>query len=106
MDSSWKLTTLGTEAELLSGFPFRSSEYTDDPRDVRLLRGDNIVQGNIRWANAKRWSLEDAPNFEQYELRRDDVVLAMDRPWIDAGLNMLQLATMIFLACCFSAPRG
>jgi type I restriction enzyme, S subunit len=87
MPVDWKSTTLGTEAELLSGFPFRSSEYTDNPRDVRLLRGDNIAQGNIRWANAKRWSLEDAPNFEQYELKKDDVVLAMDRPWIDAGLK-------------------
>lgn len=83
----WELTTLGAEAELISGFPFRSSEYTDNPRDVRLLRGDNIVQGNIRWANAKRWSFEDAANFEQYELKKDDVVLAMDRPWIDAGLK-------------------
>jgi len=83
----WKITTLGAEAELISGFPFRSNEYTEDPRDVRLLRGDNIVQGNIRWANAKRWSLDDAANFEQYELRKDDVVLAMDRPWIDAGLK-------------------
>ena len=83
----WELTTLGAEAELICGFPFRSSEYTDNPCDVRLLRGDNIVQGNIRWANAKRWSLEDAANFEQYELKKDDVVLAMDRPWIDAGLK-------------------
>lgn len=83
----WKTTTLGGEAELISGFPFRSNEYTDNPRDVRLLRGDNIAQGNIRWANAKRWSLKDAPNFEHYELKKDDVVLAMDRPWIDAGLK-------------------
>jgi type I restriction enzyme, S subunit len=83
----WKISTLGAEVDLISGFPFRSNEYTDDPRDVRLLRGDNIVQGNIRWANAKRWSLEDAPNFKPYELKKDDVVLAMDRPWIDAGLK-------------------
>jgi type I restriction enzyme S subunit len=87
MLNDWKFTTLGAEADLISGFPFRSNKYTDDPRDVRLLRGDNIVQGNIRWVNAKRWSIEDAPNFEQYELKKDDVVLAMDRPWIDAGLK-------------------
>ena len=47
-----------------------------------------IVQGNIRWTNAKRWSLRSTrPIIEQYELKKDDVVLAMDRPWIDAGLN-------------------
>jgi type I restriction enzyme S subunit len=80
-------TTLGVEVDLLSGFPFSSKAYTEDPSDVRLLRGDNIAQGYIRWANAKRWPHEDAHNFEQYELRKDDVVLAMDRPWIDAGLK-------------------
>lgn len=82
-----KKTTLGAEADLLCGFPFRSTEYTENPSDIRLLRGDNIVQGDIRWANAKRWPNEDAQNFQQYRLRKDDVVLAMDRPWIAAGLK-------------------
>ena len=80
-------TTLGAETDLLSGFPFSSKSYTENNSDIRLLRGDNIAQGYIRWANAKRWPREDAHKFEQYELRKDDVVLAMDRPWIDAGLK-------------------
>jgi len=87
MQSEWKITTLGEEVDFLTGFPFKSKEYTDDPNDTRLLRGDNIAQGFVRWSNAKRWPRDDAKSFEAYELREKDVVLAMDRPWIDAGLK-------------------
>jgi len=35
----------------------------------------------------KRWPHTDANNYGKYFLRADDVVLAMDRPWIEAGLK-------------------
>ena len=41
-------TSLGAEIELLAGYAFSSALYTDAHRSVRLLRGDNIMQGYLR----------------------------------------------------------
>jgi len=54
---------------------------------VRLLRGDNIGQGQLRWDGVKRWPTELCADLINYKLREIDVVLAMDRPWIPAGLK-------------------
>ena len=85
--SEWTSVSLGEVIDLLVGFPFKSDRYVSDPDAPRLLRGDNIAQGNIRWDGAKRWPLKAIDNVNQYWLRQGDVVLAMDRPWIEAGLK-------------------
>ena len=84
---SWKISTLGDEVDLLTGFPFKSKEYTDSDNSVRLVRGDNIVQSRLRWQNVKRWPVRLLDGLDRYQLVSGDVVLAMDRPWIEAGLK-------------------
>ena len=86
-DCQWSTVQLGEVADLLTGFPFRSGEYVTDPEAPRLLRGANIAQGNLRWDGAKRWPREATAHLTPYWLRKDDVVIAMDRPWIEAGLK-------------------
>jgi type I restriction enzyme S subunit len=81
------LVRLGDVVDLTTGFPFASQQYTDDPTAPRLLRGDNVGQGAIRWDGAKRWPAPAAEGLDAYWLREGDVILAMDRPWIEAGLK-------------------
>ena len=88
----WKTTTLGAEIDLLAGFAFKSAQYTNDDDDIRLLRGDNIIQGCLRWDDVKRWPANDTREYERYQLHEDDVVLAMDRPWVKAGLKHATIA--------------
>ncbi len=83
----WKATTLGAEIDLLAGFAFKSAQYTNDDDDIRLLRGDNIIQGCLRWDDVKKWPADDTGDYERYQLEEGDVVLAMDRPWVKAGLK-------------------
>ena len=83
----WAATKLGAEIDLLVGFAFKSAHYTTSPDDVRLLRGDNIIQGRLRWDDVKMWPSHDSAIYSQYSLREGDVVLAMDRPWVKAGLK-------------------
>lgn len=83
----WKTTMLGEEIDLLAGFAFKSVQYTNADDDIRLLRGDNIIQGCLRWNDVKRWPANDTEDYDQYHLREGDVVLAMDRPWVKAGLK-------------------
>jgi type I restriction enzyme S subunit len=83
----WKGTTLGAEIDLLAGFAFKSAKYTNEDPDIRLLRGDNIIQGCLRWDDVKKWPANDTGEYERYQLKEGDVVLAMDRPWVKAGLK-------------------
>lgn len=83
----WKQTNLGEQVNLLTGFPFKSAEYTEDANGIPLVRGDNVVQGTFRWDDVKRWSRDQVENISDYFLNPGDVVLAMDRPWIEAGLK-------------------
>jgi len=87
MAGDWEETTLGAEVDLLTGFPFKSERYTDSARSIPLVRSDNIVQGAMRWNGVKRFPLSERGEHELYELREGDVVLAMDRPWTEAGLK-------------------
>lgn len=85
--NGWKRTTLGAEAELLIGFAFKSTHYTEANNGIKLLRGDNIVQGTFRWDDVKKWPTDDSLPYVRYQLKEGDVVLAMDRPWVKAGLK-------------------
>ena len=87
MVDEWPLTRLGDVADLLTGFPFRSAEYIEDQSGVAILGGDNIVQGALRWGSVRRWPMSKLEGHEAYLLEAGDVVLAMDRPWIEAGLK-------------------
>lgn len=92
--SDWKKTTLGAENDLLVGFAFKSTHYTNSDLSIRLLRGDNIVQGCLRWDDVKRWPAEDVTPHEHYLLAEGDVVLAMDRPWVKAGLKRATISAI------------
>jgi type I restriction enzyme S subunit len=92
-EDAWRETTLGAEIDLLAGFAFKSAQYTNDADGIRLLRGDNIVQGQLRWDDAKLWPSSDAKDYKRYQLQEGDVVLAMDRPWVKAGLKHADIST-------------
>jgi len=89
--NNWRETTLGKVAEIFTGYSFKSEFYSGGLQDIRLLRGDNISQGSMDWSDAKKWPFEQFKDFEDYQLNEDDIVLAMDRPWIGAGLKYSQI---------------
>ncbi|HBK7246714.1 TPA: restriction endonuclease subunit S [Vibrio cholerae] len=89
--SNWRETTLGKVANVFTGYPFKSELYSTGDQDVRLLRGDNISQGAMDWSDARKWPAAKLNDFEEYQLKEDDIVLAMDRPWIGAGLKFSQI---------------
>jgi type I restriction enzyme S subunit len=90
-DVGYAATTLGEEIELLAGYAFSSKAYIDAAKGIRLLRGDNIMQGYLRWDDAKGWPATDVAPYARFALQEGDVVLAMDRPWVKAGLKRAQI---------------
>jgi type I restriction enzyme S subunit len=91
MASNWHRTAIGNHIDLLTGFPFGSEHYTEETVDVRLLRGDNVIQGTIRWEDVKRWPVSQTADLERYQLAENDIVIAMDRTWVKAGLKIAQI---------------
>ena len=84
------MTQLGDVTEMLVGFAFKSAGFLDADSDgVRLLRGDNVQQGYIRWGDkTKKWPTAECDELERYQLAENDVILAMDRPIVGDGLKM------------------
>ncbi len=80
---------LGDVTEMLVGFAFKSAGFLDaDAEGVRLLRGDNVQQGYIRWGDkTKKWPAADYDDLARYQLAEGDVILAMDRPIVGSGLK-------------------
>lgn len=87
----WVPVRLGLAIDLLTGFPFKSSGFTDASRDVRLLRGINVSPGRIRWDSTVRWPASEAAAHQAYALREGDVVIGMDRPVIRGGVRVAQV---------------
>ena len=89
--AGYTATTLGAEVDLLPGYAFPSGGYTDAIDAVRLFRGDNIMQGYFRWEEAKGWPSSHCESYSRFALQEGDVVIAMDRPWVKAGLKRAQI---------------
>ncbi|HFC93346.1 MAG TPA: restriction endonuclease subunit S [Leucothrix mucor] len=87
----WEETNLGEKADLLAGFAFKSKEYSENPRDVKLCRGINIFPDRILWKNVAYWNYIQEKKLEKYELNKGDIVIAMDRPWISTGFKIAQI---------------
>ncbi|WP_294542025.1 restriction endonuclease subunit S [uncultured Rhodoblastus sp.] len=73
------------------GYPFKSSQYSEDFADIRLCRGANVLPDRIDWQDTAYWPRNLASDFGIFELHEDDIVLAMDRPWISEGLKVARV---------------
>ncbi|MDH0476269.1 restriction endonuclease subunit S [Aeromonas caviae] len=75
----------------MTGFAFKSDNYSNAEDDIRLLRGDNIEPGNLRWRDAKYWPKGELNNLEKYYLADGDFVIALDRTWVSSGLKVAEV---------------
>ncbi|WP_461607558.1 restriction endonuclease subunit S [Aeromonas rivipollensis] len=87
----WTHTTFDKHVDCLTGFAFKSDNYSNAEDDIRLLRGDNIEPGNLRWRDAKYWPKGELNNLEKYYLADGDFVIALDRTWVSSGLKVAEV---------------
>lgn len=87
----WKLATFDKHIDFLTGFAFKSAQYSTNYGDIKLLRGDNIEPGKLRWRDAKYWPVAESNNLGNYHLKQGDFVIAMDRTWISSGLKVAEV---------------
>ena len=87
----WVHTTFDKHTECLTGFAFKSINYSNNINDIRLLRGDNIEPNALRWRDAKYWDKAELINLQKYLLLEGDFVIALDRTWISNGLKVAEV---------------
>lgn len=79
--------------DLLPGYAFPSELFSDDPDDVRLLRGVNIAPDDIRWDDTVLWPISEATRYAKYQLKEGDLVFGMDGPWISSGIRVAEVSS-------------
>ena len=84
----WEVKSIGKEIDLLTGFPFPSSQYSSS--GIKLLRGSNIKRGVTDWSDdiTEFWE-EITPNLKNYTLNEGDIVIAMDGSLVGRSFAIL-----------------
>ncbi|MFD8442577.1 hypothetical protein ACFV11_08285 [Streptomyces globisporus] len=80
--------TVGEVAAVDAGPAFKSAHFGGPDEGIRLLRGDNIEPGALRWAGTRTWPESMLPGYEHLAIQEGDLILGMDRPLISAGLKL------------------
>ena len=88
----WEVLQLGRVIDLVTGFPFKSEGFSFAEGDIRLLRGVNVSPGRLRWMDVVRWPNSDCSTFDDYRMEIGDIVLGMDRPFIEGGVRVASLS--------------
>ena len=84
--ANWIWTTLDSLCISKVGNAFKSAQFKD--AGVRLLRGENIEPGALRWSNTRYWPESNIAEFQDLLVDQGDVIIAMDRPLISSGLKV------------------
>jgi type I restriction enzyme S subunit len=86
LPDDWTWVTASHLALLDVGFAFKSAEFTD--HGVRLLRGENVEPGSLRWAETRCWPEDRLDEVRHLLVEPGEIILALDRPIVSAGLKI------------------
>jgi type I restriction enzyme, S subunit len=89
LPEGWGLVRLGDIVDTNVGFAFKSNEFTDS--GVRLLRGENIEPGQLRWTETRFFPNSRIQEFSELIVNAGEIIIAMDRPVISSGLKVARV---------------
>lgn len=85
---------MGQCSEIFTGFAFKSEDFSSVPAGKRLLRGENITLGSLRWEMLTRYWNKPCGGFSNYEMREGDIVLGMDGSRVGRNIAMVSQADL------------
>ena len=85
----WSWVSVSHLALLDVGFAFKSAEFAAE--GVRLLRGENVEPGSLRWAETRFWPEDRLDEFRELLVEAGEIILALDRPIVSAGLKIARV---------------
>ena len=74
----WNVKKFGDCVDLITGYPFKSELFQETPPGIKLVRGDNITRGELRWGEKTRFWLDITPDIEKFLLSVNDILISMD----------------------------
>ena len=80
----WTCEPLKKHVDVLAGYAFQSQGFVTS--GIRICGGLIIAPDRIKWEECKYW--KSSKGIEQYLLHENDLVIALDRPWISGGFKM------------------
>jgi len=83
----WETERLGKICDLQVGYAFKS-QWFEDQKGIRLLRGENVGYGTPDWSDTRRLAWKISPMFKDYELSAGDIIIGMDRPFTKQGFKV------------------
>lgn len=90
-DSSWPSVKLEEVSEIITGYPFKSELYKDSGDLIKLCRGANVLPGRLDWKDIAQWPTTMTHGLGEYYLKAEDILIALDRPWISEGFKITQI---------------
>ncbi len=75
---------LGDVCDVLAGYPFKGNAFSET--GIKICGGLIITPTEIKWSECKHW--DSSEGLEDYLLAADDIVIALDRPWIADGFKI------------------
>jgi len=84
----WKECKLGDCSNIITGFPFKSNEY-EFKGELRVVRGENVTIGSLRWDSEKYWNKE-TELLQRYFLNEDDIVIGMDGSRVGQNRSLIK----------------
>jgi type I restriction enzyme S subunit len=80
---------LGDVATLQNGYAFKSEWFVSS--GVRLLRNVNVSHGVLCWDDSACLPEKSAAEFGRFQLKENDIVLSLDRPFITTGTKVARV---------------
>jgi type I restriction enzyme S subunit len=84
----WDLIKIGYVSELLTGNPWKS-ELFDFDEGTKIVRGENVSEGFLRWGERTRYWKYEVIKGDTYYLKEGDIVVSMDGSKV--GKNYVQI---------------
>lgn len=82
----WK--TLGDVCDVLSGYPFDSSQFVNN--GIRLMRGMNVKRGVLDFQEGNNRYWKNTDGLDKYKLEADDIIIAMDGSLVGQSYGLVK----------------
>lgn len=86
-----EFVAIGDICSVDSGPAFKSSQFLAENQGTRLLRGENIEPGALRWTKTRSWPDQLMDGYRHLLVEPGDLILGMDRPVVSSGLKLARV---------------
>lgn len=88
ISSDRDIRRIGDLTECLTGFAFKSEEFSFD-EGIKLVRGDNVTEGALRWGDKTRLWKNVTTDMEKFYLQEYDILVGMDGSKVGKNFAMV-----------------